>query len=98
MTTDYPGRVKEAILSALMTLREERPMRPTYGRSTEPFDTYRLPDFLRECRTAVEQGLEDYPGVSFRITGAPYDDGTTYLTVYYQAPDFEPTTLEVVVA
>lgn len=98
LTTDYPGRVKEAVISGLMTIVDERVMRPDFGRSYEPFDAYRLPDLLRDCRGAVTRSLADYPEVSFRLTATP-DDGAVLVTCYYQAPDLDPgevsTTIEV---
>ena len=95
LTSDYPGRVRESILAAVLTEVEERVLRPDFGRSHLPFDTYQIPDILRNCRTAIQTALAVYPGIEFRLSGTPYDDGTLYILVAYFSPDLQPGTVEV---
>lgn len=95
MATDYPDKVAQAILSAVLTYQEERIWRPGYGIATRPFDSLQVPEILAEVRKAIALGLEGYSGVTFRISGAPQDGGELALRITYQVPDQDPRTLEV---
>lgn len=96
VTDDLPKLVSGAILSSILTLREERVFRPEYGRDEQVFDSINsLVDLLGSLRRAIATGLEGYPQVTYELLGSIGDDGRAYIQVLYTCPDEIERTIEV---
>ena len=88
VVTDYPTKVKQAIVSALLTEEDERVYRPEYGRDVQAFDTSGdVVALLARLRDTLALGLEGYPDVTFELSGSLGDTGALEVEVYYQCPD-----------
>jgi len=83
LTGDIRQQVRMDIRAAILTVQEERVMRPTYGRSVQPFDTLSLGDILRDISRAITTTLLDYSDVTFTLQGAIEDSGEALVVVTY---------------
>ncbi len=83
LTYDTEDIVRMSIVSAVMTVKQERVMRPSYGRGWQPFDRATLPDILRDCRQAIEEALVGLPPVQLELFATVNDEGQVTLDVYY---------------
>lgn len=84
LTSDYTRVVPEVIAHILQTKLEERVLQPDFGISDVEFNNlYDLPRLLRELEESLRFGLQDYPGVSYRLVGYADDSGSIPVTCYY---------------
>lgn len=96
LTSDYPERVRQAIISSLQTEVFERVYEPDYGISDHIFTAVdSLTEVLGSLRDTVSLGLRDYPDVTFSLRGAIADDGSLAVQVSYQCPDEPPATFTI---
>lgn len=83
-TSDYSTIVTQVILASVMTKLEERVFFPEYGVDERLFSTVDvMPIVLVDVRRSIEQGLEEYPGVSFELYGSINDTGVLSIDVVY---------------
>lgn len=94
LTSSYPEKVRQSILSSLYTEVYERVYEPDYGLGEHIFTAVNsLTEILASLRDTISLGLSDYPDVTFSLRGAIADDGALAVQVSYQCPDTEPQTV-----
>lgn len=94
LVSDYPERVKQAMLSALLTRLEERVWFPEYGLNDREFRAaYPLPQQLRIIRECLDLALAGFPDVSYLLRGAILEGGKVYVEVLYQVAEEEEKSL-----
>jgi phage baseplate assembly protein W len=89
LTSDQVKLIPEVMKHILQTRYEERVMRPlTFGINSPEFvNVSYLPDLLTDLEASLAEGLQEYPGVTFRLLGSVSDDGNIPITVYWYVDD-----------
>jgi hypothetical protein len=82
VTSDYATQAKQAIISALSTVKMERVYRDNYGLEPTLFKSQQLLSAIRAAKEALSIILEEYPDVPYTVTGY-LDDGITIVNVSY---------------
>lgn len=87
---DYPTIIKQAVVQALSTELEERPMFLDYGLDDVIHSSMNNPsEYLSRIEECLGIGLASYPGLTYSVTGFIEDDGGALMVLIFYNIDSE---------